>query len=285
MKFRARLVMEELPQMIRVLQALERTADRVIVLHLPDAESSDVRFVVRQDMAGAASAYAAVGRQAVFADYRIQSKNGNNIGLELEAANLIRTLKSAAEAQDVTVRLSKKDVEVLTFEFHTAMGAVTQAVPARVLSAAQLSECRPPTVQAAPGFMLPFAVLRYLCSKADKMRMLDGCMRLEAHLAEICDLEMTVENAAVSMVCTLDSLARADASRVELRNDGPKSLSAAVETRQLSRALFGYHAIGGQPGAHMLACSCYLTDTCVRFTFPLETCAGSLQYYIPILLE
>ncbi len=56
----------------------------------------------------------------MFENYRVESANANQIYMELQAENLLKTLKSAEHANEAVLKLTKKDgLPVLSFSITT----------------------------------------------------------------------------------------------------------------------------------------------------------------------
>ena len=90
MKFKARLRLQAVPELIRALQALDKT-EKEGVLYLKNPENRHFAFISQQQHPSALlQAYLVFEQTLVFDDYHIVSKNNNNIGLSLEIASFLR---------------------------------------------------------------------------------------------------------------------------------------------------------------------------------------------------
>ncbi|KAA8500076.1 hypothetical protein FVE85_7661 [Porphyridium purpureum] len=277
MKFKARLRLQAVHELVRVLQALEKTTERDVVLLLENPQAGGVKLIVQQQphAAGALDVHVHFQQAHLFEDYRIVSKSDDTIGLSLEIGGLLRALRSAQKhsAELMLVKLSKKDVEVLAFDIYTAHTmALAQDVPVRVLNAVQLSNCSAPALQRGAdsmGLWLPPALIRQMYFKADKMRALDSPIRIECkcpNLAAMGELDrassqitLEVDNELVNMRATFTELERmredpvteaqanVNANDTHSGESQPNPRSAfvqrdvAVDGRYFARALYGYH--------------------------------------------
>lgn len=211
-----------------------------------------------------------------FEGYRIESQNGNQIGLEMDLQNLIRALRSAAAADEITVKLAKKGVPVLTFDIATPLGPILQDVPVSVLSAARLAECVEPVIESVCGFTLP--TLTRLHAFIERMRGLGNRIELLATVgerhSELC-VQMLTDN--VSVATSYQKLARAgmvgdEESVSELEVE---KFSASVDLRNLRCALFG-HQLAPK---HAL---CFILKTCVMVHLMGDgDGSADVSYYIP----
>ena len=186
MRFKARLRVERASEWQRLLGVLARL-DHTAVLHLTPPEEDRVEWIVLSraavmDLSGSrgGGAWVAMERDAWFGGYRIESRSGHHIALEMDLGNVLRALHSVVGAHEAQVRLAKKGVPVLTVEIRTADhghdhdgGAptwdVVQHVPVSVMDAGRLQELREPETEAGVyGVVMPLPAR--LSAAVDRMR-------------------------------------------------------------------------------------------------------------------
>jgi len=195
----------------------------------------------------------------------------------------LRAMKSASSAESLLIKLSKKDVEVLAFEIQTRMGVVLQDVPVRILSPTQLAACGEPQTELVVGLSLPHPILKSLYLKADRLKALDNHVRITLSLAEVSHLILEVRNESVNIHTTFGNLSRARPESLQASMD-EKDINAVVDSRQLSRSLFGYHAMSFQLQSSQLSAFIFLWRTCVMLHFPFESQGGYIAFYIPLVI-
>lgn len=276
MRFKTRLRTDRVAHLLKICQVLDRV-DRTCVLHLcaPDAES--VRLVVHADAAASLATFAVLKRADWFESYRIESQNDNQIGLELDMHNFIRALRSAAAADLILVKLTRKGVPVLTFEISTPLGPILQDIPVVVLSAVRLAECSEPHYDEAHGLTLP--PLTKLHTLVDRMKGLSQSLHLHAHMEpDKATLSLRVLTDMVSVSTTYSDLTIANCNfgETQMPDDEitfEQNADAIVDLKNFSRCLFGHQV---QP-THALF---FIQPNCVmvHLMLPYEV---SITYFIP----
>lgn len=185
-------------------------------------------------------------------------------------------LRSAAAAEEVVVKLSKKGVPVLTFEITTAMGPILQDIPVTVLSAVRLSECVEPGLESSIGFTLP--PLSKVYSLVDRLKSVGAMVEIRATIgSRHATMSLKVLTDLVSVATTYKELTRAQmADRDDaLTFTQDQTVHALVDVRHLSKAFYS-HQISPK---HSL---CFLTKHFVL----VHLMAGdaAISYYIPTQL-
>lgn len=278
MRFKTRLKIDKVPHLVRVIQVLDKL-DRKCVLHLCAPDSESLRIVLQADITGSAAAYALFKRSEWFESYRIESQNENQIGLEMDMQNLLRALRSAAAADEILIKLSKKGVPVLAFEIRTPLGPILQDIPVVVLSAVRLAEFQEPEHEYIKGFTLP--PLGKLHTVVDRMKGLSSELLLKAQLIDQkASLMLKVLTDAVSVSTTYTDLAlvsydgEEQTTQMETQTDADEtSLEALVDLKYFSRSLYGHQV---QP-THVV---CFIRPNCVMIHLMIPWDVG-ITYYIP----
>lgn len=272
MRFKMRLKIERVAELLRIVQVLDKLEKRC-VLHLSAPEIDTVRIVQQADISGSVAAFALFKRSEWFEGYRIESQNANQIGLEMDVQNLIRALRSASAADVIVIKLAKKGVPVLTFELVTPLGPIVQDIPVVVLSAVRLAEYQPPEHDYVRGFALP--PLAKLHTVVERMKFLSNSLQLSVQMSEekaTFDLRVLTDNVSVSTTYNQLSLASYDQDHTQSETV-QSELEATVDVRNFSRSLHG-HLV--QP-THAV---CFIHPNCVmvHLMVPLD---ASITYYIP----
>lgn len=278
MRFKTRLVIEKVPFLLRVIQVLDKLERRCIV-HLCSPESDLVRIVFQADAMGSVAAYTNFKRSEWFESYRIESQNDNQIGLEMDVQNLLRALRSAAAADEILMKLSKKGVPVLTFEIRTPLGPILQDIPVIVLSKVRLAEFEEPSYENVKGFTLP--PLASLHTVVDRMKGLSNELHMKARLAEQkASLTIRVLTDSVSVSTSYTDLSPVSYDNEEQSGSAPSqedsentTVEATVELKSFSKSLYGHQV---QP-KHAICCvlpSCVM----VHLIIPWDVL---MTYYLP----
>lgn len=278
MRFKCRLKIEKVPHLIRIIQVLDKL-NRKCVLNLCPPEADSVRIVLQADIAGSVAAFTLFKRSEWFESYRIESQNENQIGLEMDMQNLLRALRSAAAADEILIKLSKKGVPVLAFEIRTPLGPILQDIPVLVLSAVRLAEFHEPEQEYIKGFTLP--ALGKLHTVVDRMKGLSSELQLKAMLVEQkASLSLQVQTDSVSVSTTYSDLSLASYDAEEQTNSVESqpiseetTLEAMVDLKSFSRSLYGHQV---QP-THAI---CFIRPDCVMIHLMIPWDVG-ITYYIP----
>lgn len=276
MRFKTRLRVDKVPQLLRIAQVLDKV-DRTVVLHLCAAEDDTVRLVLQSTAAASFSSFTTLKRTDWFEAYRIESQNDNQIGLELDMANLIRALRSATAADLVLIKLTKKGVPVLTFEIATPLGPIMQDIPVTVLSVVRLAEYQEPHHAGVPGFTLP--PLAKLHTLVDRIKALSNSLHLQARVENSkATLSLRVRTDMVSVSSSFDDLTGAtvvethEPDHYEIGQSN-NTFNAVVDIKNFSRCLHGHQV---QP-THAV---CFIHPSCVvvHLEVPSDVI---ITYYIP----
>jgi hypothetical protein len=115
----------------------ERTGTSAII-HL---SARSVRFLVKSDN-DTALLYSSLRTDAIFAEFRCESRVENIITLEVKVGNLVEGLRPAVgAAESLTIKLTKRDgAQLLRVHMTLPDGGVevVQTIPVRVVGAAEM---------------------------------------------------------------------------------------------------------------------------------------------------
>jgi len=128
----------------KLAHSLERVGKRCLLRLTPDT----IHFIIIPDYTGT-QVWAALGVETLFEDYHIQSAADDCINLEIPVDNLHRALRSAGNANEVIIRLTRRDrFAVLSFCIsvagRTGTNTITHHVTVRVLNQSYISTLREP---------------------------------------------------------------------------------------------------------------------------------------------
>lgn len=143
------------------------------------------------------------GKETIFEDYVVQSNADNVINLEVPIDNFYKALRSAANASDSTVRLSKKNNQPLLSLSTTWSGRafgsniVTHNIPVRVLSQSYVSVIKEPTAP-EPDCHIFLPQLNFLRHVVDKYKSLSDRIIMSANMSGELQLSVNIPSARVS---------------------------------------------------------------------------------------
>ncbi|KAJ1622887.1 checkpoint protein Hus1/Mec3 [Pavlovales sp. CCMP2436] len=175
MKFRARF--GNAAQLSKLVQTLDRIGDSCVV-HLT---TDNVAFAIVGDAGDGIQVWADMSRSSLFVEYRIESKNNNQISFTSKVGNLHRALKSACANTNVQtiVKLTKKTgIPTFSFEIQQPQTQlkITHDVPIRLIfEAEELNRYYEPSIPEevlanSASVVLPATELKGLRNVVERMR-------------------------------------------------------------------------------------------------------------------
>jgi len=136
MRFKASVINQKM--FLCIVQALAKV-DKTGIIRL---EKKKILFLAKQTDGENIQVRATIPTKAIFSELRIQSKQKDEIVLEIQLKNLLDTLKTATNALTIVTKLTKKhEVGYLSFEIKTQVAkgkessivTIVKDVPIRVL--------------------------------------------------------------------------------------------------------------------------------------------------------
>jgi HUS1 checkpoint protein len=295
MRFRANL--NNGPFFAKILGSVEKVSRMCVVRLSPDKIS-----IAAKPDTGDIEMWAHVNASAIFEDYKVESKNGNEISFELDLANLIRAVRSGDKASVMTVRLTKKNEQPFwTFEVEALnMQAfkVTQDVPVAILSKAEMQQqaAEPDFVGLEGQLKAVLPPLKRLHTIVDRLRTVGNTLHMT--LTAQGELQLAVQDTCVDITTYFRNLrviadpagqgnspaagGLAAALRPHqqggcLGRPGLNSAGAVLDMRKLSKVLHAWNLLPRQ-------CFCTIVDQrAVGFFVFLEDV--DLNYYVPSIVE
>ncbi|OMJ09373.1 Checkpoint protein hus1 [Smittium culicis] len=116
----------------------------------------------------------------------IESACENNIFLEFQIENLLRALRSAQNAENVVIRLTKKNkIPLLSLVISSYSRAgrpimITQDIPIRILTPMQMSHVKEPSLPSADVYIL-LPQINSLRSVAERMKTINDYISISAN--------------------------------------------------------------------------------------------------------
>lgn len=227
--------------------------------------------------AGACQAFLEVDAETAFHNYRIESVHENTICMGTSLSNISRALKSAANAQKVTVSLTKKNSNdtpskshstFLTFKInHSGHSAhLIQDVPITILPFSRMEETSLPDL-AEPSVKFRLPQLKALKVCVDRMKNLSDALNIV--ILEGRKLALRIETDDVNMGTTF--------SNVHMSDEGEGG--CWVDIRHFAKSVAGnqiHSSVGG--------IGCIIEDVCFVLHCQVEE-FGELDYLIPLRME
>jgi hypothetical protein len=104
MRFKARLMKDNLLVLSSVLSMLERVGTTAVVYLNPE----NIRLAVVTESPDSPKIFSEFKQENIFFDYRIESQNSNSILFEIEIALLLQALASGKHAPQCLLKLVKR---------------------------------------------------------------------------------------------------------------------------------------------------------------------------------
>lgn len=121
MRFRTTLV--DVSTLTRIIQTIHKVSPRMFVRLQPEC----IKFICTDDSAGV-QIWSEIQIGAFCEDYKVQSNNENIINFEVSTDTLLQALRSAQNAVDVLLRLTKRDRDpLLSFAIANAVSTTSDA--------------------------------------------------------------------------------------------------------------------------------------------------------------
>mmetsp|Transcript_20266 Transcript_20266/g.31677 ORF Transcript_20266/g.31677 Transcript_20266/m.31677 type:complete len:281 (-) Transcript_20266:42-884(-) len=279
MKLRA--VLESQKRLYEVVKALEKIGKLGCFLF----SEKDLHLCVNPDKSDEAQTWAQLatdGDESIFRTYRIESKNQNQIAFEVDFSLFNQALKSAENAEEATIKLTKKYGKAyLSFEIIIQEALTTiQDVPVIMLAPEEQARLQEPNIgEPDVHLVIPRDNFRTLSVVADRLKGLNDKIVIRASM--IGDLEMGIETEFVFLTQTWKNLEIAafdGNSPQQGKVDTSKQAEAMVDANMLSRVLIS-HAV--KPS--MVICCMVDSGHKKLLLWHLKLGNDCLTYYLPVL--
>ncbi|EPY50365.1 checkpoint clamp complex protein Hus1 [Schizosaccharomyces cryophilus OY26] len=287
MRFKTRI--SNLYTLTRLVQSLDKIGKFCWLRLMPET----VNFIIIPDFR-MTQVWAVLEVETIFEDYVVQSNAENVINLEIPVDNFYRALRSAANASDSTIRLSKKNNQPLLSLSTTWSGrafgsnVVTHNIPIRVLSHSYVSVIKEPTAP-EPDCHIFFPSLNILRQVADKYKNMSDRVIISANMSG--ELQLSVSTPAAKVTTRwkdlenpeLDPSQVEDVSRHPSQTRNPKEF---VHMRLDAKDLVNMLRISSV-ARRVIACFCegHALVLYVYITDPEDEHTAVLTYYISTYVD
>ncbi|KAI9207229.1 checkpoint protein Hus1/Mec3 [Polychytrium aggregatum] len=275
-------------QFARMAMTLEKIAKTWILRLTP----SDVYFIVSQaDVDSGIQVWGSISTSFIFADYRIESANENQIFLQLSGEHLVRSLKSAQNATEITMKLAKKNsLPVLSFQIANQSRTgncvlLVQDIPVRVLTPPEAEELKEPLVP-EPHVHIMMPPLSSIRTIAERMKSMSNYITISANMRgefvlKIDTDSVEVETSYRNLINPEFDPSQVDSSQQPSANRDPTLFAdARVDARDFVKFVQSYVV-----NPTNVVCCIIENRGLVFYVYvggPNESQCGNLTYYIPV---
>ncbi len=198
MRFKAKILSDRVPLFIKIVQTVQKIS-KDCVLHLSERK---VQFILASELTEGVQVWSGINSPSLFDDYKIESLNNNEIAIEINLDHLQRALKSAQNAQNIIIKLTKKNqlpylslaIEVLNNQH---VMTIIQDVPIVLLSAQKLSQYTEPHLP-DPEVHIMMPPLKHLRFVIDKMKNVSEFLIIEATMGGALTFRVETEMVSIS---------------------------------------------------------------------------------------
>eukprot|EP01094_Clydonella_sp_ATCC50884_P028112 TRINITY_DN8343_c0_g1_i1.p1 TRINITY_DN8343_c0_g1~~TRINITY_DN8343_c0_g1_i1.p1 ORF type:complete len:280 (+),score=65.45 TRINITY_DN8343_c0_g1_i1:72-911(+) len=196
MRFKAKL--SDHQRLYRVVHALEKVTKVCSIVIAP----TTISFFVVGSITSELSVYAHVPVALICDEYRVESMNNNQIGFDLQLSHLSRALKSCSNAQEVNLRLTKKNgqptihmqIDILQ---QLQLMTVIQELPINLLPGVVTNDLQDPSWP-PPDVYILMPRLRTIAKLVDSMKNLSDTITISANMSGELSLGIVTENVTLN---------------------------------------------------------------------------------------
>jgi HUS1 checkpoint protein len=219
MKFRASVA--EGKMLLSAVSVMDRCCKHCVI-HFT---ASGLTLAAQSDSSESPRIWSSIPKALVFSDYVCESMNNNEIGLYVQTSNLLRALKSADSASEVSIRLRKKDgTPILCFEIQILtpqIMSISHDLPVDLLNPDQLNLYREPGIS-VPLVQVLCPPVRLLKKAFDRMKSVSSIVTITvSHNGE---LSFTAESDITQIGCHFNQL-----EHPPLKDGASQSLQSSSE--------------------------------------------------------
>ncbi|PWN51227.1 cell cycle checkpoint [Violaceomyces palustris] len=279
---RFRTTIADVSILTRVVLSIGKVTNRCIIRLTPDK----IHLICTGDSDGA-QIWSQMTVESLFSDYRIESNFQNQINLEVSPETLLKALRSANNATEVTMRLVKRNNDpLLSFSItsNTATGAkldIIQDVLIRVLKPADIAKVKEPLCP-EPDVHIVLPKLANVRTVVEHLRTLSSSLTMSANMEG--ELKLSIQEDEIKLETTWEGLSHPalDSSSQEI-STADKSVHRPVtlEMKSFLRFLSSYVV-----ATTTIACIC--ENHCAIFYVyigDVEKSSGVMTFFIPGLLS
>eukprot|EP01121_Diplochlamys_sp_Union-15-3_P004050 TRINITY_DN14012_c0_g1_i1.p1 TRINITY_DN14012_c0_g1~~TRINITY_DN14012_c0_g1_i1.p1 ORF type:complete len:276 (+),score=37.44 TRINITY_DN14012_c0_g1_i1:68-895(+) len=272
MRFKAKI--QDIQLFQKFVQTVEKI-DKSCIIHLSPKK---IQFILMKDSTNDFQVWAGMNAVSLFSDYKVESLNKNEISFRLQLDNLLRALKSGQYAQEVLIKLTKKDSGphlclVITRTAQQSMNVV-QDIPVEILSSTQFANYTEPKLP-DPEVYIMMPPLKGLRNVIDKMKNISNYLTVSANMGG--ELTLKLETDSVSVATFYIGLEHPQIDgRSPPKYDKDQSATVKVEIKKFSQFLY----------SHLISPSNVICCLVEKIAMVLHVLVEDLfiTYYIPVLI-
>jgi len=275
MRFKAKILSERVPLFSKIVATVQKIS-KDCVLHLSERK---VQFILAAELKdGGVQVWSGINAASLFDDYILDSQNSNEIAFEINLDHLQRALKSAQNAQNIVVKLTKKNQLpylslAIDVQNNQHIMTIIQDVPITLLSALHLAQYTEPHLP-DPEVHIMMPPLRHLRNVIEKMKNVSEHLTIEANMAG--QLTFRVDTELVNIITFYKNLEHPQIEgRSPPRQNPDVKAEVKVDIKKFHRFLFSYLV-----GPTNVIC-CIVETRAVVLHVLLEDIY--LTYYIPVI--
>ncbi|KAH7341287.1 cell cycle checkpoint [Rhizoctonia solani] len=282
MRFRA--CIDEVSTLSKIVQTMERLSKRCIF----KMNETTVQIICLGETDVGVQIWSKIPVDSMFSDYRIQSNANNMISLEVSTEPLSQALRSASAAQDVIVKLAKKnDQPVFSFEAQTESRQgkkmlVTHDVRITVMKATEIEQVKEPLCP-PPDLHIILPPLKELRTIVEHMQRLSDVVAISATPGGELVLAIQTDDVRVSTAwenCQRPTV-EGEAPNPEHENDPDQKYGALVAVKSLIKFLT-CHMFSNSTVASICANFCIIMYVYIG---SVTDTGGIITFYIPARLD
>lgn len=274
MRFSARLAREDVSMFVGVLQSIDRIHEECAVRLSPGAFELNLRS---KDEGSGMMAFAKLNA-CLFTHWRITSARDDEITFMLRHHDVIKALKSADRAEEVSIQLTKRvGVACFTIKVQTIKGIdVTQHVPlGKMLSRDGFRDWAQPKPITMPNLILmTFPNPVHVKMVLERMLRLDKFVTLDVSTRGVMSLKVNTE-----LVCMRTWYRGLDLRRAET---GADRTAVTLSAKELLSVVQCSSFLGNNKVEDLLLCT-YGGDTLV-ILLKLAEQGGTINYFVPLVV-
>ncbi|KAF8602854.1 cell cycle checkpoint [Ceratobasidium sp. AG-I] len=282
MRFRA--CIDEVQTLSKVIQTMEKLSKQCIF----KMTETEVHIICLGESDVGVQIWSKLPVDSMFSDYRIQSNANNVISLEVSTEPLSQALRSASAAQDVVVKLAKKnDQPVFSFEAQTESRQgkkmlVTHDVRITVMKTADMEQVKEPLCP-QPDLHLILPSLKNLRTIVEHMQHLSDVVAISATRRGELVLAIQTDDVRVSTAwegCLRPTI-EGEAAQGEEGEDQDQKFGALVAVKSFLKFLT-CHMFSNSTVASICANYCIIMYVYIG---EVGDTGGVITFYIPARLD
>jgi len=238
-----------------------------------------IQFILISDLTDGFQVWAACNAASIFDDYIIESQNNNEISFQINLVNLLKALKSGAFAQEIHMKLTKKDgTAFLSFAIlvnPVKSISIAQDIPVQILTPVQLQAYTEPMLP-DPEVYIMMPPLKSLKNVIERMKNIDQYLILQANMAGEFTLKVQTDNISVATFYRKLEHPHVEGKDPPSTNPDQKA-KVKVDVKKFSRFLYSHIIV-----PRNVIC-CIVEDTALVLHVLLDDLF--ITYYIPVLAQ